>query len=166
MSCIYALAGFWFRCCRQTASDASQPKSFASTPDPVGKNPCLSTPTGCLLHDKQQSAVTIGYSTLRRLRKRFLGFARKIPLAEILFVRRVSAAFEVRLCAATCVLAATQLQPSIKVIGPSSMSKNTHALQIFSMRPPSLRTVIGSTGAFVTLLSLLVSNCYTLGLEL
>jgi hypothetical protein len=57
----------------------------------------LHNSTGCLLHQKQQNAVTIGYSTLRCLRKHFLGFTGKIPLAENLFMRRVFAVFEVRL---------------------------------------------------------------------
>jgi hypothetical protein len=121
---------------RQTASDVSQPKNFASTSNPIGKSPCLSTPTGCLLHDKQQSAVTIGYSTLRCLRKHFLGFTRKIPLAESLFVRRISAAFEVRLCARDAFARTPLSASSIKVIGPISMFKNTEQLQNISTRSP------------------------------
>jgi hypothetical protein len=133
---------------------------------PIGKSPCLSTPTGCLLRDKQQSAVTIGYSTPRRLRKHFLGFARKIPLAENLFVRRIAAAFEVRLCAAACIRALTQVALSTKVIGPGSMFKNTRQLQFISMRSPASGQRTESASASLTSLSLLVSNCYTLGLEL
>jgi hypothetical protein len=163
---IYALAGFWFRCCRQTASDVSQPKNFGSVSDPAGKTPCLSTPTGCLLHNKRQNAVTIGYSTLRRLRKHFLGFTRKIPLAEILFVRRTSAAFEVRLTLRGAFMGAHNFATLIEVIGPISMFKNTGQLQIISMRSPMLHLAIVSASALVSFRSPLVSNCYTLGLEL
>ena len=52
-------------------------------------------------------------STLRCLRKHFLGFTRKIPLAENLFMRRAFAVFEVRLRAIEMLPAHTESAPVV-----------------------------------------------------